>query len=60
MAISACRNVRPGAESTLKAVEGSADSTSPAIVVQARGTDSGPSEAASPAPADGVPTPDDG
>ncbi len=40
--------------------EGGADSTTEAIIAQARGTDSGPSEAASPTPADGAPTSDEG
>ncbi|OBF51253.1 hypothetical protein A5756_19860 [Mycobacterium sp. 852002-53434_SCH5985345] len=59
--MSASWNVRPGAvASTLKAVEGSAGSTCGAVAVQAAGTDSEPSEAASPTPADGAPTPDEG
>ena len=70
VAISACWNVRPGNISgttggapalMLKAgEEGGADSTTEAIIAQARGTDSGPSEAASPTPADGAPTSDEG
>ncbi|KKC01788.1 hypothetical protein AWC17_18325 [Mycobacterium nebraskense] len=69
VAIKACRNVRPGdipgttggTALTLKSgEEGGVDSTLEAIIVQAGGTDSGPSGAASPTPADGTPIPDEG
>lgn len=60
--ISARWKVRPGnfsgtAASTIK---GAADVTAEALVVQAGGTDNGPSGTASPTPADGAPTAHEG
>nr|WP_244184794.1 hypothetical protein [Mycobacterium scrofulaceum] len=61
-AIRARRKVRPGeaASTPASGEERGADSTPVAFAAQAAGTDSGPSEAASPTPADGAPIPDEG
>nr|WP_232078449.1 hypothetical protein [Mycobacterium paraseoulense] len=58
VAIRARWNVRPGA--AVSGGEGESDSTFVSVIVQHGGTDSGPSEAAPPTPADGAPTPDAG
>lgn len=57
VAINACWKVRAGC---ITGTAGGADPTSDSTVVQAGGTDNGPSEAALPTPADGAPTPDEG
>ncbi|OBF12569.1 hypothetical protein A5730_03185 [Mycobacterium sp. ACS4054] len=62
VAISARWKVRPGkfSETAASTIKGAADVTSEMLVVQAGGTDNGPSGTASPTPADGAPTADEG
>ncbi|OBH75212.1 hypothetical protein A5681_11530 [Mycobacterium scrofulaceum] len=58
VAINARWKVRPGAAASTRVSGGDGgDPACGADVVQAAGTDSGPSAAASPIPADGAPTP---